>query len=797
MIELGSNPLSSKSFFEIVYLNDSVQIDSSVPARFQRCDKPELIKAQSRAEAVVILSFFLNEDRSTSFETIVDLVRQINENAFEQGVQTNLVPAYLTPVISNYSLSSVALPLITLNLALFFELTNASCKTINEDFNKFKLPYLKQICDNVKYLTLNSKKVNVKKSNACVERFIIKTAEFTQQIIVQKPLVRALFQSSNSVLEFERVNLTPIELQIMSAQSQFRFNTLKTEFNQVNGIWRGIDLQVAKMDAFNATEMNIIDALLQELQQSVELLVTCNKIKNLQVGQTIITMLAELDACKGKALDVAHLVSSQLTTQSSSRRVPQPPTGTRDTNPMQMFARQKYLQMIKNIFVKHGSVEIETPTFETKQVLLEKYGDDQKLIYALEDFGEEQLALRYDLTVPFSRYCVTHNVKAIKRFQIGRVFRRDKPNFEKGRFREFYQLDFDIGGDEGAVNDAEVLVVMQEILALFKKEFKIYVNHRGLLNEVILGVGISQEKFKGVCSVIDQLDKISEEEVIHKLVTQKGILEEQAHKLMELIKLGSDAEIFVEYCKELRARSEFQNAAPYLDELCAIINSIKQINPQAVKDIKVDLSLARGLEYYTGMVFEAKLTELQSSVSGGGRYDHLLESINPSAHMPVVGGSIGIDRLFALLQMEKDLQQERQLDVQICAAPGGSLQARLEIYGQLLQNDVRTGVSFKDGGSLKSLKRDLEEANSAKCKFAIIVGQEECAGEEVTVKNLDSGEQFKINKLNLVEYICVELGKTNPKFALRWVQSFMLKLADKGLSAEEIAEIQKTIKSMI
>lgn len=208
-----------------------------------------------------------------------------------------------------------------------------------------------------------------------------------------------------------------------------------------------------------------------------------------------------------------------------------------------MAVRRKVIDIISGVFRKHGAVEIDTPTFELKHILTGKYGEDSKLIYDLADQSKSKHSLRYDLTVPFARYMATYtNIKKIKRYHIGKVYRRDQPVMTKGRFREFYQCDFDIAGEYGRmIPDAEVLAVMQEILeAVEIPDFKVKVNHRKILEAMIEKSGANKEQFKTICSSIDKLDKLDWKEVEHELVSQKGVSAEAAHVLGELTKLKGD-----------------------------------------------------------------------------------------------------------------------------------------------------------------------------------------------------------------------------------------------------------------
>ena len=191
-------------------------------------------------------------------------------------------------------------------------------------------------------------------------------------------------------------------------------------------------------------------------------------------------------------------------------RKPKIPKGTRDMDPLQMSIRNKAMDAIKKTYLKHGAVEIDTPVFELKETLMGKYGEDSKLIYDLQDQGGELLSLRYDLTVPFARYLAMKNIHNMKRFHIAKVYRRDQPAMGKGRYREFYQCDFDIAGSYGLmIPDAESLYVLNEILTTLNiGKFEIHLNNRKLLDAIIELSGSPKDKFKQICSSIDKLDKV-------------------------------------------------------------------------------------------------------------------------------------------------------------------------------------------------------------------------------------------------------------------------------------------------
>ena len=224
------------------------------------------------------------------------------------------------------------------------------------------------------------------------------------------------------------------------------------------------------------------------------------------------------DVARNKEL--SGVITDILQVHNEERRRPKCAKGTRDMTPLQMAIREKAFNIIRSIFKKHGASEIDTPVFELKETLTGKYGEDSKLIYDLEDQGGEILALRYDLTVPFARFMAEKGLPSIKRFHIAKVYRRDQPQMSKGRYREFYQCDFDIAGTYSLMlPDAEVLAVVCEILTSLEiGNFKLKLNHRKFLDAMIELAGCEKRKFKSICSSIDKLDKEPWEKVRIELI---------------------------------------------------------------------------------------------------------------------------------------------------------------------------------------------------------------------------------------------------------------------------------------
>jgi histidyl-tRNA synthetase len=326
--------------------------------------------------------------------------------------------------------------------------------------------------------------------------------------------------------------------------------------------------------------------------------------------------------------------------------------GARDFLPFQMSIRNKAFGIITNVFKKHGAVEIDTPVFELKETLTGKYGEDSKLIYDLQDQGGEILSLRYDLTVPFARYMACHALPSIKRYHIGKVYRRDNPNISKGRYREFYQCDFDIAGPNYGkmIPDAEVLKVIIEILSdLGLGNFLIKINHRKILDAMVSLSDIPNEKFKTVCASVDKLDK-EDWQTVKKELIEKGVDETQCDKLHVFVQYKDSPRVLLEKLNTDGVLTKSDKGKEALEEMALLIDYLEIMD--ITKHISFDLSLARGLDYYTGLIFEAILTEGSSlgSIAGGGRYDDLLGMFSNGKTIPAIGGSIGIERVFNILE---------------------------------------------------------------------------------------------------------------------------------------------------
>ena len=336
------------------------------------------------------------------------------------------------------------------------------------------------------------------------------------------------------------------------------------------------------------------------------------------------------------------------------QRKPKIPKGTRDYLPDQMAIRDDAFQIIRRVFKSHGAVEIDTPVFELKDTLTGKYGEDSKLIYDLADQGGELLALRYDLTVPFARFLALNSVGNIKRFHIGKVYRRDQPQLAKGRYREFYQCDFDIAGTYGRmVPDSECVAVACDILdALPIGDFGIKLNHRRLLDAILDICGVPADKFRTICSAVDKLDKEPWEEVKREMTEDKGLKPEVADRIGEFVLQKGEPWSMYKTLAESKKFGNHKGATEAMEDLRILFEYLEAMGK--LKFISFDLSLARGLDYYTGVIYEAVCMSGNTqvgSIGGGGRYDNLVSMFQEAGKVtPCVGVSVGIERVFTLME---------------------------------------------------------------------------------------------------------------------------------------------------
>ncbi|XP_022649214.1 histidine--tRNA ligase, cytoplasmic-like isoform X2 [Varroa destructor] len=439
------------------------------------------------------------------------------------------------------------------------------------------------------------------------------------------------------------------------------------------------------------------------------------------------------------------------------------PKGTRDQGPMQMALREHVFAIVKECFTRHGAEQIDTPVFELKQTLTGKYGEDSKLIYDLADQGGEILSLRYDLTVPFARYLAMNKIANIKRFHIGKVYRRDNPAMTRGRYREFYQCDFDIAGQyDPMLPDMECIQIACEIIKkLDIGEFVIKVNHREILNGMFNKCGVPNEKFKEICSALDKLDKSPWEEVKKEMCEVKGLAEETADKIEKFVKFNGGVELVDKFLGEDLGKNP--NAKKGLEDLKLLFEYAEIYG--IAQYLSFDLSLARGLDYYTGVIYEAILRqnpaspqdegESVGSIAAGGRYDGLVgvfDAKNKST--PCVGISIGVERIFTILENRQPNDAHSGLpirsvatEVYVCSAQKGLAKERMKICAELWANGFKVEQSFKLNPKLLV---QLQYCEDKRIPFAIIIGESEIEQGIVKLKTVVTREEVEVNRKDLV-----------------------------------------------
>lgn len=433
--------------------------------------------------------------------------------------------------------------------------------------------------------------------------------------------------------------------------------------------------------------------------------------------------------------DTQASIQELFETTNQERRIPKVAKGVLDCVPEDKAIKNLVFNTARKVFKLHGGVEIDTPVFELKETLMGKYGEEgNKLIYELKDQGGELLCLRYDLTVPFARFVATNNYDKIKRFHIGKVYRRDQPNPSKGRFREFYQCDFDITGpSDPMVADAEILIIITQIMDGYELgAYEIKLCHRVLLEAIVEVAGAPIERFKTICSSIDKLDKEPWAAIAKELVEDKGIAQEAVDKLGKIVyHRGSIGELVA----KLESESTFgdnEKARKVLEEL-KILDEYLQISIPK-NSIVLDLSLARGLDYYTGLIYEVVVPDSGlGSVGGGGRYDGLVGMFN-GKNMPSIGVSIGVERIFLLMKERlrgsgKDRGSETE--VLVATIGKGLVGERMRLASLLWNAGINAEILYQS--NLKPNKQ-LNYALESKIPFITWIGESEIAEGKVSLK---------------------------------------------------------------
>ena len=436
---------------------------------------------------------------------------------------------------------------------------------------------------------------------------------------------------------------------------------------------------------------------------------------------------------------------------------PSIPKGTRDFGPVEMAKRNYIFNTIREVYALYGFRQIETPAMENLSTLMGKYGEEgDKLLFKIlnsgdfrsgisaEDYSSDSAArlaarfcekgLRYDLTVPFARYVVQHRDELqmpFKRFQIQPVWRADRP--QKGRYREFYQCDADVVGSDSLLNEVELMQIVDEVFTRFGIRVCIKINNRKILTGIAEIIG-EADKIVDITVAIDKLDKIGLDKVNDEL-RAVGLSEEAVEKLQPIIALSGSNEEKLETMRRVLAESE--TGLKGVEEVAFVLETLK--NSQLHNEIELDLTLARGLNYYTGCIFEVKALNVQiGSITGGGRYDNLT-GIFGMPGLSGVGISFGADRIYDVLGQLDLYPQETQSGVQLLFINFGAAEAAhcLRLAAQARLAGIATEV-YPD--SVK-MKKQMSYANAHNVPFVALVGETEMAEGRITLKNMTTGEQ--------------------------------------------------------
>ena len=441
------------------------------------------------------------------------------------------------------------------------------------------------------------------------------------------------------------------------------------------------------------------------------------------------------------------------------------PKGTRDFGPVEMAKRNYIFNTIRSVYELYGFQQIETPAQETLSTLMGKYGEEgDKLLFKILNSGDylskiddEELkerntlrlaskicekGLRYDLTVPFARYVVMHREELqlpFKRYQVQPVWRADRP--QKGRYREFYQFDGDVVGSDSLLNEVELMQIVDTVFSRFGVRVQIKINNRKILTGIAEVIGAA-DKIVDITVAIDKLDKIGIDNVNAEL-REDGLSEEQIQKLQPIIMLEGSNEQKLNTIAEVLKDSE--TGLKGVEETKYILGYLTTLN----NEIQLDLTLARGLSYYTGAIFEVKALDTpMGSISGGGRYDNLT-GIFGMPGLSGVGISFGVDRIYDVLNALDLYPKDSVTTTQLLFINFGE---RETAYCLPIINKVRAkGIRSEIYPDASKMKKQMSYANAKQIPFVALAGESEINEGKVTLKNMETGEQQMVTPDELIE----------------------------------------------
>ena len=447
---------------------------------------------------------------------------------------------------------------------------------------------------------------------------------------------------------------------------------------------------------------------------------------------------------------------------------PSIPKGTRDFSPVEMAKRNYIFNTIKEVYALYGFQQIETPAMENLSTLMGKYGEEgDKLLFKIQNSGdyfkgltdEELLSrnaaklaskfcekgLRYDLTVPFARYVVMHREELalpFKRYQIQPVWRADRP--QKGRYREFYQCDADVVGSDSLMNEVELMQIIDTVFTKFGVRVCVKINNRKILSGIAEIIG-EADKIVDITVAIDKLDKIGIDNVNAELA-EAGISTHSIEKLQPIINLQGTNEEKLQTMREVLKESEI--GLKGIEETAYILNTLAGLSLN--NEVELDLTLARGLNYYTGAIFEVKALDVQiGSITGGGRSDNLT-GIFGMPGLSGVGISFGADRIFDVLNQLDLYPKEAVNTTQVLFVNFGEKEAQYSL--PIIANLRKAGIRAEIYPDSAKMKKQMSYANAKEIPFVAIIGETEMNEGNVTIKNMTTGEQQPMAKDEIVNF---------------------------------------------
>ena len=432
---------------------------------------------------------------------------------------------------------------------------------------------------------------------------------------------------------------------------------------------------------------------------------------------------------------------------------PSIPKGTRDFGPVEMAKRNYIFNTIRAVYELYGFQQIETPAQETLQTLMGKYGEEgDKLLFRIQNSGAKasepaEKGLRYDLTVPFARYVVMHREELqmpFKRYQVQPVWRADRP--QKGRYREFYQFDGDVVGSDSLLNEVELMQIVDEVFRRLGIRVEIKINNRKILTGIAEVIGAA-DKIVDITVAIDKLDKIGIDNVNAEL-REDGLTEEQIQKLQPIILLQGTNDEKLNTIADILKDSEV--GLKGVEETKFILNTLTNSSLFPLpSSLCLDLTLARGLNYYTGAIFEVKALDVEmGSITGGGRYDNLT-GIFGLPGLSGVGISFGVDRIYDVLNTLDLYPKDSLTTTQVLFINFGEKETAycLPIINKVRNNGIRAEI-FPDAAKMK---KQMSYANAKQIPFVVLAGENEMNAGKITLKNMETGEQALMTPGELID----------------------------------------------